>query len=398
MRRPAGRGGAVPRERGAHRRGRRPRPAAPGTAAAGQLRRQPAGRGRRRSSGSSSSTSSRPTGDIGLRRKVDRFPFVPDDPERLALDCYEAYNIQVSGLERRITAIGAPEGGHRRQRRPRLHPRADRRRQGDGPARPPAHRHPRLHDAGLRDRRDDQVVRHPAEQRARSDVRGDRHPAGGRADARGPRPPLRRRREGLRRHLRERPGRAALRLPLPARQPPRRHRRGHRRPQRARARLVHLRRRRPDVALHGQRGRAQDARAAPDPLGHLARRVRRGHQPGARRDPRAGDHPRADPGRGRQEAAGRPRTGRALQPPGLHALPRRTPWLPPQQDRLPGLARLARRGGGGVAARLPRERARRLRPGDGAALARGVREALLRQPVQAHPPCPTDPRSARAGR
>ncbi len=47
-----------------------------------------------------------PTGDIGLRRKVDRFPFVPDDVERLAQDCYEAYNIQVSGLEQRLTAIG----------------------------------------------------------------------------------------------------------------------------------------------------------------------------------------------------------------------------------------------------------------------------------------------------
>ena len=47
-----------------------------------------------------------PTGDIGLRRKVDRFPFVPDDAERLALDCYEAYNIQVSGLEHRLAAIG----------------------------------------------------------------------------------------------------------------------------------------------------------------------------------------------------------------------------------------------------------------------------------------------------
>ena len=47
-----------------------------------------------------------PTGDIGLRRKVDRFPFVPDDPARLALDCYEAYNIQVAGLEQRIKAIG----------------------------------------------------------------------------------------------------------------------------------------------------------------------------------------------------------------------------------------------------------------------------------------------------
>ena len=50
-----------------------------------------------------------PRGDIGLRRKVDRFPFVPDDPERLALDCYEAYNIQVSGLEQRLRAIGHPK-------------------------------------------------------------------------------------------------------------------------------------------------------------------------------------------------------------------------------------------------------------------------------------------------
>ncbi|MGH3362807.1 MAG: NAD(+) synthase, partial [Nocardioides sp.] len=50
-----------------------------------------------------------PTGDIGLRRKVDRFPFVPDDPERLALDCYEAYHIQVSGLEQRLHSIGQPK-------------------------------------------------------------------------------------------------------------------------------------------------------------------------------------------------------------------------------------------------------------------------------------------------
>ncbi|MET0839501.1 MAG: NAD(+) synthase [Marmoricola sp.] len=50
-----------------------------------------------------------PQGDIGLRRKVDRFPFVPDDVERLALDCFEAYNIQVSGLEQRLRAIGQPK-------------------------------------------------------------------------------------------------------------------------------------------------------------------------------------------------------------------------------------------------------------------------------------------------
>ncbi|TGN65276.1 NAD(+) synthase [Nocardioides eburneiflavus] len=50
-----------------------------------------------------------PAGDIGLRRKVDRYPFVPDDPARLELDCYEAYNIQVSGLEQRLNAIGTPK-------------------------------------------------------------------------------------------------------------------------------------------------------------------------------------------------------------------------------------------------------------------------------------------------
>ena len=51
-----------------------------------------------------------PTGDLGLRRRVDRFPFVPDDPERLAQDCYEAYEIQVYALERRLEAIGQASG------------------------------------------------------------------------------------------------------------------------------------------------------------------------------------------------------------------------------------------------------------------------------------------------
>ncbi len=45
----------------------------------------------------------------GLRRSVARFPFVPADPARLAQDCYEAYNIQVSGLEQRLRAIGQPK-------------------------------------------------------------------------------------------------------------------------------------------------------------------------------------------------------------------------------------------------------------------------------------------------
>ncbi len=47
-----------------------------------------------------------PDADLGLERAVDRFPFVPADPERLALDCYEAYNIQVAGLIQRLQAVG----------------------------------------------------------------------------------------------------------------------------------------------------------------------------------------------------------------------------------------------------------------------------------------------------
>ncbi len=45
-----------------------------------------------------------PAGDIGFERTVERFPFVPADPTRLEQDCYEAYNIQVSGLMQRLRA------------------------------------------------------------------------------------------------------------------------------------------------------------------------------------------------------------------------------------------------------------------------------------------------------
>jgi NAD+ synthase (glutamine-hydrolysing) len=43
-------------------------------------------------------------GDRGLERAVRRFPFVPNRREKLDEDCYEAFNIQVSGLIRRIEA------------------------------------------------------------------------------------------------------------------------------------------------------------------------------------------------------------------------------------------------------------------------------------------------------
>ncbi|MFT3723054.1 MAG: NAD(+) synthase [Hyphomonadaceae bacterium] len=43
---------------------------------------------------------------LPLERHVDRFPFVPDDEDLLDQDCFEAYNIQVQGLRRRLESSG----------------------------------------------------------------------------------------------------------------------------------------------------------------------------------------------------------------------------------------------------------------------------------------------------
>ncbi|WP_415953570.1 NAD(+) synthase [Streptomyces sp. KLOTTS4A1] len=50
-----------------------------------------------------------PASDLGLKRRLERYPFVPADAERLAQDCYEAYNIQVAGLQQRLASIGQPK-------------------------------------------------------------------------------------------------------------------------------------------------------------------------------------------------------------------------------------------------------------------------------------------------
>ncbi|HYQ90775.1 MAG TPA: NAD(+) synthase [Candidatus Competibacteraceae bacterium] len=47
-----------------------------------------------------------PTGAIELRRHVERFPYVPHDPTKLDERCFEAYNIQVHGLMKRLTSSG----------------------------------------------------------------------------------------------------------------------------------------------------------------------------------------------------------------------------------------------------------------------------------------------------
>ncbi|TPE49607.1 NAD(+) synthase [Amaricoccus solimangrovi] len=45
-------------------------------------------------------------GDVGLVRRIRRFPYVPDRETHLDSDCYEAFNIQVDGLSRRFSATG----------------------------------------------------------------------------------------------------------------------------------------------------------------------------------------------------------------------------------------------------------------------------------------------------
>ncbi len=47
-----------------------------------------------------------PTGDIGLMRAVDRFPYVPNEDAKLDELCFEAYEIQVAGLVKRLEASG----------------------------------------------------------------------------------------------------------------------------------------------------------------------------------------------------------------------------------------------------------------------------------------------------
>jgi NAD+ synthase (glutamine-hydrolysing) len=47
-----------------------------------------------------------PAGDLGLKRPLERFPFVPADSQTRDQRCFEAYNIQVQALAKRLAATG----------------------------------------------------------------------------------------------------------------------------------------------------------------------------------------------------------------------------------------------------------------------------------------------------
>ena len=48
--------------------------------------------------------------DVGLQRDIRRFPFVPNTPEKLDADCYEAFNIQVDGARHSASSRRTPSG------------------------------------------------------------------------------------------------------------------------------------------------------------------------------------------------------------------------------------------------------------------------------------------------
>ncbi len=337
-----------------------------------------------------------PTGDLGLRRAVDRFPFVPDDDARLALDCYEAYNIQVSGLEQRMRAIG-----------------------GGDPARMPTIV---IGVSGGLDSTHALIVAAKACDRLglpRTHILGFTMP--GFATSAGTKSNAIHLMESLGitwEELDIRPAATQMLADL-----------GHpfgrgeevydvtfenvqaglRTDYLFRAAnqrggivlgtgdlselalgLVHLRRRRPDVALRRQHRGAEDVDAAPDSLGRLVGAVRGAGQRHAPRHPRHRDQPRAGAVEGGREDPVDRGLHRPLRPAGLHPLPRAAPRLPAEQDRVPRRARVVGRRAGRLAGRLPRRRAAGVRPRHHPALDGGVREAVLRQPVQAlgHPQRP----------
>ena len=124
-----------------------------------------------------------PAETFALRRRVERFPYVPADPVSRSERCEEVYNIQVRGLQTRLLATGIEKvvigvSGRSRQR-----PRADRRRAGDGPSRAAAGQRARLHAAGLRHQRAHAAQRARADEGAGGQRQRARHPPVGHPDA-----------------------------------------------------------------------------------------------------------------------------------------------------------------------------------------------------------------------
>ena len=212
--------------------------------------------------------------DAGLERKIDRFPFVPDSEAKLDQDCYEAFNIQVQGLMKRMQVtngerivIGVSGGLDST--------------------------HALIVAAKTFD-----VLGLPRKNILGFTMPGFATSEGTKSNAwqlmnalgvtgeeidikpaarlmlEQIRPSVRERRARLRRHVRERAGGSAHRLSVSPGQSAQSVRARHRRFVGARARMVHLRRRRSHEPLQRQRLGGQDADSVPRALGRQDEAVR----------------------------------------------------------------------------------------------------------------------------
>ena len=253
--------------------------------------------------------------EVPLRRRVERFPYVPADPAQPQRALRGGLQHPGARARDAVASHGHRKDRDRRIRRARFDTRADRRRPRRRPPRAATRERARVHDAGVRHQRPHARQRAPADAHARGQRLRARHPPGGDADAPRSRPSGCRRRAGLRRHVRERAGGRAHLSPVPAREPSRRARARDRRPVRARARLGDVRRRRPDVALPRQRLGAEDADPVPAPVGDRHRSVRLGRRRGARVGARDRDLARARAAPGDQTPTSPAPTARASSGP-----------------------------------------------------------------------------------
>jgi NAD+ synthase (glutamine-hydrolysing) len=177
-------------------------------------------------------------GPLALARRVERFPYVPADPAGRNERCEEVYNIQVRGLETRLSATGIERivigvsGGLDSTHALIVAARAlDR--LGLPRTNVLGYTLPGFATSERTLRNAHALMRSLGVTASELDIRPSAT-----ADAARHRPSRGRRRAPIRRHLRERAGGRAHLAPLPPRQPPRRARAGNRRPQRAGARLV----------------------------------------------------------------------------------------------------------------------------------------------------------------
>jgi NAD+ synthase (glutamine-hydrolysing) len=294
--------------------------------------------------------------DAGLERKIDRFPFVPDDPLRLDLDCYEAFNIQVQGLMKRmqvtngerlcIGVSGGLDSTHALLVAAKAFDTLGLPRKNilgftmpgfatsEGTK---SNAWTLMNALGITGEEIDikpaamqmfNDLGHPfAKGEAVYDVTFENVQAG-----------------------------IAHRLPLPARQPAQGVRSRHRRPFGARARLVHVWRGRPHEPLQRERLGREDADPVPRALGHEQEHPGCARFGNAARDPVHGNLAGARAGVEKGRAAEHPVAHRAVRAAGFPSLLHHALRAAPFEGGVPRVARMARQGTRRLAAAIPRSR------------------------------------------